>query len=170
MFAPQVNPFESIMFGKGEEIKPGIRDHLHRFGDPVDIFSGPYIPSDDDKVVPLTPSGGDFRFANPFGMASHDKPFSKYPPAAGGSDGRWPGMSTDDIKRYVYPSDNLLNIPITPFGMKALIPRDDALGDIIRQQDRDIFDEYRRIDGENPDPFGPLPIRKAGKFITDLMA
>ena len=111
---------------------------------------------------------------NPFGaylgglMASHDKPFSRYP-AAGGSD-KWPGMSTDDIKRYVYPSDNLLNIPITPFGMKALIPRDDELGDIIRQQDRDIFDEYRRIDGENPDPFGPLPIRKAGKFITDLMA
>ena len=168
MFAPQVNPFESIMFGKGGEIKPGIRDHLHRFGDPVDIFSGPYIPSDDDKVVPLTPSGGDFRFANPFGMASHDKPFSRYP-AAGGSD-RWPGLPADKLD-YLHPSkDPLLNIPITPFGMKALIPRDDELGDIIRQQDRDIFDEYRRIDGENPDPFAPLPIRKAGKFITDLMA
>ena len=42
----------------GGEIKPGIRDHLHRYGDPVDIFSGPYIPDDDSKVVPLSPLGG----------------------------------------------------------------------------------------------------------------
>ena len=96
----------------GGEIKPGIRDHLHRFGDPVDIFSGPYIPSDANRGVELF--GDNLRF--------------------------------------------------------ALIPRDDELGDIIRQQDRDIFDEYRRIDGENRDLLAPLPIRKAGKFITDLMA
>jgi len=96
MFAPQVNPFESIMSGKGGEMET----------------IGPYIPSDDNRGVELF--GDNLRF--------------------------------------------------------ALIPGDDELGDIIRQQDRDILDEYRRIDGENRDPFAPLPIRKAGKFITDLMA
>jgi hypothetical protein len=42
------------------EIIPGIRDHLHRWDDPVEISSGPYIPSEDDsKLVPLVePSGG----------------------------------------------------------------------------------------------------------------
>ena len=63
---------------------------------------------------------------NPFGaylgglMASHDKPFSKYPPAVGGTDGRYPGLSTDDIKRFVHPSlDPLLHIRDRPFGMQA---------------------------------------------------
>ena len=50
-------------------------------------------------------------------MASHDKPFSRYP-AAGGSD-RWPGLPPDKLD-YLHPAkDPLLNIPITPFGMKA---------------------------------------------------
>ena len=63
-------------------------------------------------------SGDPEDFESAFSVATHDKPFSRYP-AAGGSD-RWPGMSTDDIKRYVHPStDPLLNIPITPFGMQA---------------------------------------------------
>ena len=36
------------------EIIPGVRDHLHRWDDPVEISSGPYIPSEDDsKIVPL---------------------------------------------------------------------------------------------------------------------
>ena len=111
MFAPQVNPFESIMSGKGGEVKPPFMTMPYFGGGEMETI-GPYIPSDDNRGVELF--GDNLRF--------------------------------------------------------ALIPRDDALGDIIRQQDRDIFDEYRRIDGENPDPFGPLPIRKAGKFITDLMA
>ena len=49
-------------------------------------------------------------------LASHDKPFSKYP-AAGGDD-KWPGLPQDAIKNYLHPSkDPLLNIPITPFGL-----------------------------------------------------
>ena len=48
-------------------------------------------------------------------LASHDKPFSKYPPAGG--DDKWPGLPQDSIKDYLHPSkDPLLNIPITPFG------------------------------------------------------
>tara|TARA_Y100001938_G_scaffold25338_1_gene33733 strand:+ start:175 stop:552 length:378 start_codon:yes stop_codon:yes gene_type:complete len=125
MLAPQVNPFESIMFGKGGEIKPGIRDHLHRWNDPLDVFADPYIPSDDNKGIELF--GGGNRMAGNFGDLT---------------------------------------------GFQALIPRDDELGDIIRQQDSDIFDEYRRLDGENLDPFAPSPIRKAGgfNFINGLMA
>ena len=50
-------------------------------------------------------------------MASHDKPFSRYP-AAGGSD-RWPGLPPDKLD-YLHPAkDPLTNIRITPFGMKA---------------------------------------------------
>ena len=53
-------------------------------------------------------------------IASHDKPFSKYPPAVGATDGRYPGLSTDDIKRFVHPSlDPLLHIRDRPFGMQA---------------------------------------------------
>lgn len=48
-------------------------------------------------------------------IASHDKPFSKYPPA-GGPDG-WPGLPQDKMD-ILHPSkDPLLNIPITPFGL-----------------------------------------------------
>tara|TARA_R100001594_G_scaffold3512_1_gene13104 strand:- start:129 stop:2924 length:2796 start_codon:yes stop_codon:yes gene_type:complete len=57
-------------------------------------------------------------------IASHDKPFSRYP-AAGGSD-RWPGLPPDKLD-YLHPSkDPLLHIPITPFGMKV---KKDALPD-----------------------------------------
>ena len=56
-------------------------------------------------------------------LASHDKSFSKYP-AAGGSD-NWPGLPADKLD-YLHPSkDPLLNIPITPFGIKGA----DAGGD-----------------------------------------
>ena len=49
-------------------------------------------------------------------LASHDKPFSKYPPAGG--DDKWPGLPQDAIKNYLHPSkDPLLNTPITPFGL-----------------------------------------------------
>ena len=55
--------------------------------------------------------------SNDVQVASHDRPFSRYP-AAGGSD-RWPGLPSDKLD-YLHPSkDPLLNIPITPFGMKA---------------------------------------------------
>tara|TARA_B100000579_G_scaffold376171_1_gene341438 strand:- start:3316 stop:4035 length:720 start_codon:yes stop_codon:yes gene_type:complete len=52
-----INPRERYAYSNPEairEIIPGIRDHLHRWDDPVEISSGPYIPSEDDsKIVPL---------------------------------------------------------------------------------------------------------------------
>jgi len=73
------------------------------------------------KYPQPAPVGGEIK--SPFDaylgglMASHDKPFSRYP-AAGGSD-RWPGLPPDKLD-YLHPAkDPLLNIPITPFGMKA---------------------------------------------------
>ena len=49
-------------------------------------------------------------------IASHDKPFSKYP-AAGGSD-RWPGIPADKMD-ILYPSNKpTLNVPIRSFGIK----------------------------------------------------
>ena len=114
MFAPQINPFESIMFGKGGEIKPPFVSTMPYFGGGKMETIGPYIPDDDDsKVVPLSPLGGYLGSL----MASHDKPFSRYP-AAGGSD-RWPGLPPDKLD-YLHPAkDPLTNIRITPFGMKA---------------------------------------------------
>jgi hypothetical protein len=50
-------------------------------------------------------------------VASHDRPFSRYP-AAGGSD-RWPGLPSDKLDLLHPSKDPLLNIPITPFGIKA---------------------------------------------------
>lgn len=51
------NPRERYAYSNPEairEIIPGIRDHLHRWDDPVEISSGPYIPSEDNsKIVPL---------------------------------------------------------------------------------------------------------------------
>tara|TARA_Y100000033_G_scaffold49784_1_gene58780 strand:- start:109 stop:1224 length:1116 start_codon:yes stop_codon:yes gene_type:complete len=65
------------------------------------------------NVTPSQTAPGDIE------LASHDKPFSKYP-AAGGDD-KWPGLPQDSIKDYLHPSkDPLLDIPITPFGF----PRD----------------------------------------------
>ena len=56
-------------------------------------------------------------------LASHDKAFSKYP-AAGGSD-KWPGLPGTSLD-LLHPSNKpLLNIPITPFGIKGA----DAGGD-----------------------------------------
>ena len=57
------NPRDRYAYSSPEaigEIIPGIRDHLHRWDDPVEISSGPYIPSEDNsKIVPLVePSGG----------------------------------------------------------------------------------------------------------------
>jgi len=107
---------------------------------------------------------------NPFGaylgglMASHDKPFSRYP-AAGGSD-KWPGMSTDDIKRYVYPSDDLLNIPIAPFGIRAGGPE---LFPIKKDLPGEVKGTIRGVQGGSRNdlgrPFGGL--RKAGLFNNE---
>ena len=141
----------------GGEIKPGIRDHLHRWDDPLDVFADPYIPSDDNKGIELF--GGGNRMAGNFGdLKSWEK-----------------RILQDGLKvRKGHPSydaEKLRLINQYP-GFQALIPRDDELGDIIRQQDSDIFDEYRRIDGENRDLLEPSPIRKAGgfNFINSLMA
>ena len=105
-------------------------------------------------------------FGSRFGVASHDKPFSKYPPAVGGSDGRWPGMSTDDIKRYVYPSDNLLNIPITPFGMQAGGP---SLFPIKKDLPGEVKGTIRGVQGGSRNdfskPYGGL--RKAGMLFAN---
>ena len=50
-------------------------------------------------------------------VATHDKPFSHYP-AAGGPD-KWPGLPGSSLD-ILHPSkDPLLNIPITPYGIKA---------------------------------------------------
>ena len=69
-----------------------------------------------------------------------------------------------------YDAEKLRLIKQYP-GFQALIPRDDELGDIIRQQDKDIYDEYRKIDGDNPDPFAPLPLKAKGgnPFSTDAL-
>ena len=146
---PQPGPF-------GGEIKPGIRDHLHRFDDPIDIFADPYIPNDDNQGIELFGRGNrmaalgvGFPHTN---VRNYD---GKILPYFGGT-----RINPDSIR------------PKGTARFQALIPRDDELGDIIKQQDRDIFDEYRRLDGENLDPFAPSPIRKAGgfNFINDLMA
>tara|TARA_B100000131_G_C17982473_1_gene559201 strand:+ start:112 stop:924 length:813 start_codon:yes stop_codon:yes gene_type:complete len=50
---------------------------------------------------------------NPVEIASHDKPFSRYP-AAGGPD-KWPGMPSDAIKRYVHPSTNPITFFVNPY-------------------------------------------------------
>ena len=50
---------------------------------------------------------------NPIEIASHDKPFSRYP-AAGGPD-KWPGMPSDAIKRYVHPSTNPITFFANPY-------------------------------------------------------
>ena len=104
-------------------------------------------------------------FGSRFGVASHDKPFSRYP-AAGGSD-RWPGMSTDDIKRYVHPSlDPLLNIPITPFGMRAGGPE---LFPIKKDLPGEVKGTIRGVQGGSRNdlskPYGGL--RKAGMLFDN---
>ena len=54
---------------------------------------------------------------NSFQIASHDKPFSKYPAAAGPD--RWPGLPADKL-HYLHPSkDPLLHIRDLPFGMQV---------------------------------------------------
>ena len=54
--------------------------------------------------------------ARPSEIASHDKPFSKYP-AAGGSD-KWPGIPGDKMD-LLYPSNKpTINLPIRPYGIK----------------------------------------------------
>jgi len=109
----QIEPYPSVM---GGEVKPPFFSTMPYLGGGSMEPIGPYIPSDDDsKVVPLSPLGGYLGGL----MASHDKPFSKYPPAGGGTDGRYPGLSSDDIKRFVYSSKDLLNVPINPFGIQA---------------------------------------------------
>ncbi len=56
------NPRDRYAYSSPEaigEIIPGIRDHLHRWEDPVEISSGPYIPSEDtSEIVPLVESSG----------------------------------------------------------------------------------------------------------------
>tara|TARA_B100000131_G_scaffold124650_1_gene121807 strand:+ start:7746 stop:8777 length:1032 start_codon:yes stop_codon:yes gene_type:complete len=56
------NPRDRYAYSSPEaigEIIPGIRDLLHRYDDPVEISSGPYIPSEDtSEIVPLVESSG----------------------------------------------------------------------------------------------------------------
>jgi len=88
------NPREKYAYSNPEairEIIPGIRDHLHRWDDPVEISSGPYIPSEDDsKIVPL-----------PYIPSEDD---SKIVPLADTSGvGKITGMM-DEIPRYMDPT------------------------------------------------------------------
>lgn len=54
---------------------------------------------------------------NSFQIASHDKPFSRYPAAAGPD--KWPGLPPDKL-HYLHPSkDPLLHIRDLPFGMQV---------------------------------------------------
>ena len=54
---------------------------------------------------------------NPIEIASHDKPFSRYPAAAGPD--KWPGLPADKL-HYLHPSkDPLLHIRDLPFGMQV---------------------------------------------------
>jgi hypothetical protein len=65
----------------------------------------------------------DITMPNSWEQASHDKPFSKYPPA-GGSD-KWPGLPGDKMD-LLYPSNKpTTDNPILPYGM----PQADAGGD-----------------------------------------
>jgi len=131
MFAPQVNPFESIMSGKGGEVKPPFMTMPYFGGGEMQTI-GPYIPSDGNRGVELF--GGDNRMAGKFGdLKNYEKKILQ--------DGLRIRQGHPS-----YDSEKLRLMRMYP-GFQALIPRDDELGDIIRQQDRDIFDEYRRIDG-----------------------
>jgi len=60
MFAPQINPFESIMFGKGGEVNPPFATMPYLGGGKMEAI-GPYIPSDENRGVELF--GGDNRMA-----------------------------------------------------------------------------------------------------------
>jgi len=69
---------------------------------------------DEHGLLGSSPSGG---LPDGTQVATHDKPFSRYP-AAGGSD-KWPGLPGSSLD-ILHPSkDPLLNIPITPFGMRV---------------------------------------------------
>ncbi len=69
---------------------------------------------DEHGLLGSSPSGG---LPDGTQIATHDKPFSRYP-AAGGSD-KWPGLPGSSLD-ILHPSkDPLLNIPITPFGMRV---------------------------------------------------
>ena len=110
-------------------------------------------------------SGDPEDFESAFSVASHDKPFSRYP-AAGGSD-RWPGMSTDNIKRYVHPStDPLLHIRDLPFGMQVGGP---SLFPIKKDLPGEVKGTIRGVQGGSRNdlskPYGGL--RKAGMLFAN---
>jgi len=56
MFAPQINPFESIMFGKGGEVNPPFATMPYLGGGSMEPI-GPYIPSEDNQGIELLAKG-----------------------------------------------------------------------------------------------------------------
>ena len=98
---PEANSFIRGGLGGSEERRKKLKDMLEAGNEYLSKYT---------NITPSQTSPGDIE------LASHDKPFSKYPPAGG--DDKWPGLPQDAIKNYLHPSkDPLLNTPITPFGL-----------------------------------------------------
>ena len=57
MFSPQINPFESIMFGKGGEVNPPFVSTMPYLGGGSMEPIGPYIPTDDNQGIELLAKG-----------------------------------------------------------------------------------------------------------------
>ena len=72
---------------------------------------GPVVHQNDPS-----PEANPWSKKSDFEIASHDKPFSKYPPA-GGPD-KWPGLPRDKMD-ILHPSNKpLIDMPYRPFGIK----------------------------------------------------
>ena len=164
---PEANSFIRGGLGGSEERRKQLKDMLEA-GNEWMTYNG---------LEPSKTTPGDIE------LASHDKPFSKYPSAGG--DDKWPGLPQDSIKDYLHPSkDPLLNIPITPFGLpkdfKAqtggtqvarIYPPDADPGDI--QWPRKKNQKVPPGPGYRPSgkPIGPeLPKAKKGKKTKTMVA
>ena len=96
-----------------------------------------HVPNDTDASIASWER--EWKNRNKGNVASHDKPFSRYP-AAGGDD-KWPGLPQDKLD-YLHPSnDPLLHIPITPFGMKAHY---EPQGDVLSESRRKILKNVKK--------------------------
>ena len=140
---PEANSFIRGGLGGSEERRKKLKDMLEAGNEYLSKYT---------NITPSQTSPGDIE------LASHDKPFSKYPPAGG--DDKWPGLPQDAIKNYLHPSkDPLLNTPITPFGLPkdfkaqsgdielaASYPKMDPLDKLLK----DIDDVDRKFKNKRP--------------------
>ena len=139
---PEANSFIRGGLGGSEERRQKLKEMLESSNEWMYMLG----------LEPSKTSPGDIE------LASHDKPFSKYPPAGG--DDKWPGLPQDAIKNYLHPSkDPLLNTPITPFGLPkdfkaqsgdielaASYPKMDPLDKLLK----DIDDVDRKFKNKRP--------------------